>query len=76
MSDADEAVEIILDKSGERRVILFRRPSGTYGYTEEKHFANEFAEGWAPLGGHPCFYDSLDTARREVVGNVSWLAER
>lgn len=73
----DEQVEIIYSEDRKRRVVIFRRPSGTYGYREERHYKNELAdvEGWASLGGRACHYEDLPTAMREVVENVAWLAK-
>ena len=73
---ADESVETIYDAAQKRRVVIFRRPTGTFGYREERHFKNTAAEGWASLGGRACYYEDLETAKREVVENVSWLAGR
>jgi 8-oxo-dGTP pyrophosphatase MutT (NUDIX family) len=70
------AVESLYDEARKRRVIIFRRSSGTYGYREEKHYKNEVAEGWAFLGGRVCYWDTLETAKREVVNNVSWLPKK
>ena len=70
-----EPVEFIYSRDRERRVVILRHPSGSYGYKEELHFKNETAEGWAPLYSPPSFYDSLETARREIRHNVPWLVE-
>jgi len=74
----DEPVQIIYADDRKRRVVIFRRFSGTYGYREERHFKNDLAgvEGWASLGGRACYYEDLETAKREVVENVTWLAKR
>ena len=74
----DEPVEIIYAADRRRRVVVFRRPSGSYGYREERQYKNNLAgvEGWASLGGRSCYYEDLETAKREVVGNVTWLARR
>jgi hypothetical protein len=69
-------VEALYDDARKRRVVIFRRPSGTFGYREEYHYQNEVAEGWASLGGRACYWDGLETAMREVVDNVSWLPKR
>jgi 8-oxo-dGTP pyrophosphatase MutT (NUDIX family) len=74
----DEPVEIIYAGDRMRRVVIFRRPSGTFGYREERHYKNELAgtEAWASVGGHACHYEDLETAKREVVENVPWLAKQ
>jgi len=68
-----ETVDTLYNDAHNRRVVILRRPTGTYGYREEYHYKNEVAEGWASLGGRACYWDSLETARREGAGNVSWL---
>jgi hypothetical protein len=72
----DEPVEIIYAADRRRRVVIFRRASGSYGYREERYYKNDLAgtEGWASLGGRSCHYEDLATAKREVVENVTWLA--
>jgi hypothetical protein len=74
----DEPVEIICAADRRRRVVIFRRPSGSYGYREERHNKNDLAgvEVWASLGGRSCYYEDLETAKREIVENVTWLARR
>jgi hypothetical protein len=72
----DETVEIIYAADRRRRVVIFRRPSGSYGYREERHYKNDLAgvENWASLGGRSSHYEELKTAKREVIENVPWLA--
>ena len=71
----DETVETLYKDKGTRRVVIFCRPSGTYGHRVEYYYRNEVAEGWASVGSRACFWDSLETARREVADNVPWLAK-
>jgi hypothetical protein len=75
---SETPVETIYASDRKRRVVIFRRDSGTYGYREEYHYKNDLArvEGWASLGGRACYYEDLETAKRELVENVAWLAER
>jgi hypothetical protein len=74
----DEPVENIYAEDRKRRVVIFKRPSGTYGYRVERHYTNDQAEaeGWASLGGRACYYEDLETARREVIENIPWLGKR
>ena len=69
-------MEIIYAADGKRRAVIFRRPSGSYGYREERHYKNELAgtEDWASLGGRSSHYQDLEMAKREVVENVTGLA--
>ena len=72
---ADDIVEVLYDAAHTRRVVIFRRTIGTYGYREEKYYKNDVArtEGWTTLWVGKSSYDTPETARREVVENVSWL---
>jgi hypothetical protein len=70
---ADEVVDTVYDSTGSRRAVIFRRSTGTYGYREEKHFKNDVAEGWRSFGGRVCHWDTLETAKRELPSNVTWL---
>jgi hypothetical protein len=72
----DEPVEIIYAPDRMRRIVIFRLPSGSYGYREERYYKNDVAgtERWGSLGGRSCHYQDLETAKREVVENVTWLA--
>jgi hypothetical protein len=72
----DEPVEITYADDRRRRVVIFRRPSGSYGYREERHYNNDLAgvEDWASMRGRSCYYEDLETAKREVIENVPWLA--
>lgn len=74
----EEPAEIMYSDDRKRRVVIFRRSDGTYGYREERHYKNDLAdtEGWASLSGRTCYYDKLETAKREVTENVSWLVNR
>jgi hypothetical protein len=69
----DEPVEIIYATGRKRRVVIFRRPAGNYGYREERYYKNDLAgvEGWASLGGRSSYYEDLETAKREVIENVT-----
>jgi len=71
-----EPIELIYSEDRKRRIVIFRHSSDSYAYKAERYFKNEAAKGWAPLYTSPSFYDSLETARREIRYNVPWLAER
>ncbi len=75
---SNESIHVIYDDAKERRVVIFRRPNGIYGYREEKHYKNDLAstEGWAVIWDGKSSYDSLETALREVPENVIWLKYR
>lgn len=72
-----EALETIYALDGKRRVVIFRRTDGSFSYREEYHYINDYDkdhvfEGWAELPPGKSIYNSLETARREVVAKFSW----
>lgn len=67
----------INDSEGKRRVYIVRRDNGTFGYEEEYWSDDPYEKCWIPLGDYPlCICDSEETALREAMGNVDWLAGR
>ena len=68
-------IDTLYSTDGKRRIVIFRRESGTFGYREERYFQNDIAntEGWASLEGRSCYWDTLETAKREISENVTWL---
>ena len=69
----DHAEAFIYSADRRKRVVILRKSSGGYTYREEHHYQSEGAEGWSALWSRPSHYDSLETARREVVFAVLWL---
>jgi hypothetical protein len=70
-----KTIRTIYSDSRKRRVIIFQRDDGSFGFDEE-HFSDEPLElSWLQAG-----YDSrCDTAERafgEAQGRVPWLAEK
>ena len=71
--------EVILhtftDQSGKRRVLIVQRDNGAYGF-EEEHWSDEPLEHcWIRQGQYPfSICDSEETALREAVGRIGWLA--
>jgi len=69
-----KTIQTIYSDCRKRRVIIFQREDGSFGFDEE-HFSEEPLEvAWLQAG-----YDShCDTAERAMVeahGRVGWLAE-
>ena len=73
-SDAVKTLQTIYDNSGKRRVIIFQRDDGSFGFDAE-HLSDELLEmAWLPSR----FDSHCDTAERalaEARGRVQWLAE-
>jgi hypothetical protein len=69
-----ETVNEILNGAGDRKVVFYRRPTGTF-YFEEWYFSSEPLEQcWIPLGCDRIgLYASAEIARQEASTSISWL---
>ena len=67
-------VEVIYSQDQQRRVVLFLRKDGIYGFLEEHRTDDEYFTHWVE---HPhsteCFCDALETDRREAFSRVPWI---
>jgi hypothetical protein len=71
----DHVVRTIEDRGGGRRVVIYRRADGLYGFTEERWSDEPYEQCWFPYdSGALC--DSEETALREAYGRFAWLAEQ
>ena len=71
-----DVIELIYSKDGSRRIALFQRADGTFGFREESHYTNDFDkdnvfEGWASLPP-PCVVLRL-SRNRQARGNLRRL---
>jgi hypothetical protein len=65
-------VKTIEDLAGGRRVEIFQRPNGTFGFDEWKYWPDE--DAWCPSGRHSyAVIDTLERAEAEVRGRIEWL---
>jgi hypothetical protein len=70
-----QIVETILHPGGNRKVEIFRRPDGTFGFEEWQWLEEERC--WCPLGGHSmAVIDTMDHALGEVNGRIAWIKEK
>ena len=66
-------VKTINDRSGKRRVHVYQRSDGSFGFEEWK-FAQE-EQCWYPVGRYShAVIDTLENAEREATSRVHWLA--
>ena len=69
----NEVLRTISASSGERRVEIYRRPDGTFGFEEWRY--DESEQAWLPFGRYShAIIDTLENAEREARARVSWLA--
>jgi len=65
-------VKTILSADGLRKIEIFRRPDGFYGF-EGYRFSHEPLElCWIPYGFQGCRTDDVAIAEREALGRVDW----
>lgn len=67
--------ETIYDAAQKRRVVLFRRDDGTFGFQEERFSSDPLEQCWLPFVERrsECRCDSLESAMREARGRIDWL---
>jgi hypothetical protein len=71
-----QAVKTITNREGTRKVEIFRRPNGTFGFEELKWW-DAPENSWTPTGRYSiAVIDTFDRAIEEAKGRVSWLASR
>ena len=66
----------VYSQDRKRRIALFRRDVGSFGFVEQYHFNNEAAgvEGWASKAPSPSFYEDLEIAQKEALLGIRWAA--
>jgi len=69
-----KTLETIYDDSRRRRVIIFQRGAGSFGFDEERCSDEPLELAWLPYG-RDCLCDSAERALSEARGPVPWLAE-
>lgn len=68
-------VKELVSEDGRRKVVIFERPDGTYGFQPELFAEDE--QAWCPQRGFSIPYlPDLATAVREARGRVEWLREQ
>lgn len=69
-----KTIQTIYDGSRKRRVVIFQREDGSFGFDAE-FFSDEPLEmAWLP-SGFDSRCDTADRALAEARGRVSWLSE-
>lgn len=70
---ADETVKTLENSDGLRRVEIFVRSNGTFGFTELVWDAED--QAWCPFGRYSdAFCATAQLAESEARGRVAWLA--
>ncbi|QEX15686.1 hypothetical protein FRZ44_09730 [Hypericibacter terrae] len=71
---SENTINTIYDRDGKRRVIIFRRDDGTYGFEEERFSDEPLEMAWIRLRKYTAslFASAID-AERDARGRVEWL---
>lgn len=68
-----ETIRVILSADQQKRVVIFRRSVGTFGFRSEVWLVPEAA--WAPAGHYAeSVTASADEAEAQARARVNWLA--
>ena len=68
-------VKEILDAGGKRKVEIFRRPDGSFGFSAWVFSEDPLELNWFPSGRYSeCYAPDAGTAESEARGRVEWLA--
>lgn len=65
-------IERIFDVSGSRRVLIFQREDGSFGFDEERFSREPLEMSWIPRG-YDSRCDTRERALSEAMGRVEWL---
>ena len=70
-----KTIQTIYDESKKRRVIIFQRDDGTFGFNEEKFSDEPLEKTWIPIDRRNSQCDTLEQVLTEIRGRVDWLPE-
>ena len=68
-----EIVKELVSLDGRSRVEFFRRPDGSFGYTELVHTQEADTTYWRLAASWSSRFDTSERAVAEAEGRVSWL---
>ena len=68
-------IQTIYDSSQIRRVVVFQREDGSFGFEEQRFSAEALERAWIPFGRYSLSRcDTAESALAEAHGRVAWLA--
>jgi hypothetical protein len=69
-------VKTIMDGTGQRRVEIYQRTDGSFGFEEWRFGTEDEEQCWFPVGRYSCaIIDTLENAEKEARSRVYWLAD-
>ena len=68
-----KTIQTLLHPDGRRRVDIFQRDDGTFGFEEQQYDSQQ--QAWYPVTNHRSIpiLDSEETARNEAKHRIDWL---
>jgi len=76
-------LKILVSPDNTRRVVLFERGDGLFGYEEERQVQvyhdelaerlNDYSTAWVPVGNVATIFDTLDAAERDAKLSFPWI---
>lgn len=70
-------LQVLYDSTKKRRIVIFQRPNGSYGFEEQRFSGDALEMAWIPQGKHATSVcASVELALAEARGRVAWMAER
>lgn len=70
------SIKMLVTPDGQRRVEIFRRKDGSFGFAAETFSAHPRERCWYPWGHHSeCYAPDAATAEAEARGRIPWLAD-
>jgi hypothetical protein len=74
--DMKAVVKELMSQDGARKVQIFRRDDGTFGFDAWRFSDNSLEMCWIPYGQYPeCVAPTPEIAEREARGRVEWLRD-
>ena len=67
-------MKVIEHPDGSRKVEVFRRDDGTFGFEPLKW--DEGYKSWYPYGHYACHTETAEDAEREARGRLRWLDKK
>jgi len=73
-----KTVKTLFSPDGRRRVDIYRRDDGLFGFGELARYEGGSLTGdgyWAPLGAYSTITETAEAAEREARASVAWLIQ-
>lgn len=76
---SSKVIKTLDSTDGRRRILLFQRPNGYFGFVEQYWYENVYegklvAEGWASLYTPSSVFETVEVAEREAKALYHWVA--